>query len=155
MASEDADESAPAKLQQLSESKPAEPGVDVNPRGRRRDGRHVPAGDPGRRAAAPPNRSADENRPFRERLRAAEPAQRQQLLENYLSRRLADVLGLGDATPDVNEPLHVLGIDSLMVFKLGAQLERELGIGIRMTSLLEGPSVSRLSATLLSKIDET
>jgi acyl transferase domain-containing protein/acyl carrier protein len=155
VAGQDADASAPAKFQRLSESKPAEPDVDANPRGRRRDGRQVPEGGPARRAAASPNRSADEARPFRERLRAAEPGQRQQLLEDYLSRRLADVLGLGSGALDVKEPLFTLGIDSLMVFKLGAQLERELGIGIRMTSLLEGPSVSRLSAMLLSKMDET
>ena len=102
-----------------------------------------------------PTRSADQAQPFREKLRAAEPAQRQQLLESYLSRRLADVLGLGDAPLDVNEPLYTLGIDSLMVFKLGAQLEREVGIQMKMTNLLEGPSVSRLSAMLLSKMDES
>jgi acyl transferase domain-containing protein len=107
------------------------------------------------RAAARRDRSAGQHRHFHEILRAAEPAQRQQLLERYLSERLADVLGLGSGTLDVNEPLYTLGLDSLMVFKLGSQLERELGIGIRMTALLEGPSVSRLSALLLSKMDET
>jgi acyl carrier protein len=132
----------------------AEHGGDAIPRGRR-DGRPFSAGDPARGAAVRPTRAADQDQPFRERLRAAEPAQRQQLLESYLSRRLADVLGLGDAPLDVNEPLYTLGIDSLMVFKLGAQLEREVGIQMKMTNLLEGPSVSRLSAMLLSKMDES
>ncbi len=104
-----------------------------------------------RRSSQPTNR----DKPFRETLRATEPDRRQELLQQYLSRRLAEVLGLGDAPVDVNEPLYALGIDSLMVFKLGAQLEREVGIGLRMTSLLEGPSVSRLAAMLLSKMDET
>ena len=42
-----------------------------------------------------------------------------------------------------------------MVFKLGAQLERELGIGIALSALLEGPSVSRLTAMLLGMMNET
>ena len=117
------------------------------------------SGDGAAAGAARRSERPDEAEPLRERpfgdvLRATEPGRRQPMLEDFLRSRLAELLGLGKGALDVDEPLDRYGIDSLMAFKLADQLEREMGIEIRMAVLREGPSIARLSGIVLKTMDE-
>ena len=78
---------------------------------------------------------------------------RRSLLEGYLRRRVAETLEIAESQLDVNEPLLNIGIDSLMVFKLGAELDAELGLDIRLEDLMDGPSVSEFTDRLLEHLE--
>ncbi len=54
----------------------------------------------------------------------------------------------------LNKPLAALGLDSLMVFRMGLKLESELGVIMDMRHLLQGPSLAELTETLLVKLEE-
>jgi acyl carrier protein len=86
-------------------------------------------------------------------LMSAPLGERQLLLEHHLHDRLAKVLELPKSAIDRHEPLLNLGLDSLMVFNLGTQLEVALGIQIEMQDLLVGPSVAELTSLLLAKLE--
>ncbi|MGV0731662.1 SDR family NAD(P)-dependent oxidoreductase [Mycolicibacter sinensis] len=87
-----------------------------------------------------------------EAVQAADPAQRQQLLETYLRDLVAGKLGLAPAGLDVTAPLNNLGVDSLITLELRIQVERELGIVVPVARLLDGPSVVSLSSWLSEQL---
>jgi acyl carrier protein len=74
------------------------------------------------------------------------------LLQSYLRKGLADALGLAEPRLDVTVPLRHLGLDSLMVVRLGKRLERDLGVPLRMADLAEGPSVAALATAVLEQL---
>ena len=78
-------------------------------------------------------------------LLAAEPEERQQLLQSYLSEQVARVLGLSIAKLDVQQPLSNLGLDSLMAVELKNRLAVDLGISIPVVKFLQGLSVHQLA----------
>ncbi|UVO13601.1 type I polyketide synthase [Mycobacterium sp. SVM_VP21] len=83
-----------------------------------------------------------------EAVQAADPQERQRLLETYLRDLVAGKLGLAPASLDVRAPLNSLGVDSLITLELRIQVERELGIVVPVARLLDGPSVVSLSSWL-------
>jgi NADPH:quinone reductase-like Zn-dependent oxidoreductase/acyl carrier protein len=88
----------------------------------------------------------------RDALLATEPGERQQLVESYLGKQIAKVLGLSASklsTLDAHQPLSRLGIDSLMAVELKNRIETDLEVTIPMLSLLRGPSVAQLTTLLL------
>jgi len=85
----------------------------------------------------------------RSTLLAAEPAQRRQLLQSYLSELVAGVLGLSASRLDVQQPLSNLGLDSLMAIELKNRIGADLGVNVPMVTLLSGPSVVQAAAQLL------
>ncbi|MCV7384950.1 type I polyketide synthase [Mycolicibacter longobardus] len=87
-----------------------------------------------------------------EAVQAADPQERQQLLETYLRDLVAGKLGLPPAGLDVAAPLNSLGVDSLITLELRIQVERELGIVVPVARLLDGPSVVSLSSWLSEQL---
>lgn len=81
-------------------------------------------------------------------VQAADPQERQRLLEAYLRDQVAGKLGLAPAGLDLVAPLNSLGVDSLITLELRIQVERELGIVVPVARLLDGPSVTSLSSWL-------
>ncbi len=59
---------------------------------------------------------------------AAKPEERQQLLETYLSKLLAKVLGISATKLDLQQPLYSLGIDSLMGVELRNRIQADLEV---------------------------
>jgi acyl transferase domain-containing protein/NADP-dependent 3-hydroxy acid dehydrogenase YdfG/phospholipid N-methyltransferase/aryl carrier-like protein len=86
-------------------------------------------------------------------LIAAEPAQRQQLLESRLREQVARVLGTSAAKLDSSKPLTNLGLDSLMAVELSNRINNlQLGVTVSSMKLLEGISITQLATSLLTAI---
>ncbi|UXA07681.1 SDR family NAD(P)-dependent oxidoreductase [Mycobacterium sp. SMC-2] len=81
-------------------------------------------------------------------LQGATPEERQRLLESYLCELAAGKLGLAPSNLDIQAPLGTLGVDSLITLELRMQVERDLGVVVPVTRLLEGPSVASLAEWL-------
>ncbi len=87
-------------------------------------------------------------------LQGATPEERQRLLESYLSELAGGKLGLAPANLDIQAPLNSLGVDSLITLELRMQVERDLGLVVPVTKLLEGPSVASLAEWLRDHLPE-
>lgn len=79
------------------------------------------------------------------RLLAVSPDARPRIVEDFLVSQLAGVFGADETNLDRNAPLTSLGLDSLMAVELANRIERELGMGIPLGSLLNGPSLVALA----------
>jgi NAD(P)-dependent dehydrogenase (short-subunit alcohol dehydrogenase family)/acyl carrier protein len=82
-------------------------------------------------------------------LLAAEPAERRQLLQSYLTELVARVLGLSASKLDIQQPLSNLGLDSLMAVELKNRIAVDLGVNVPMVTFLLGPSVEQAMPQLL------
>ncbi|MBL8100976.1 MAG: amino acid adenylation domain-containing protein, partial [Anaerolineales bacterium] len=96
----------------------------------------------------------DANELNHKKLAAADPTQRQKVLEDFLQRQAARILGMDTARLNLNQPLDTMGLDSLMAIEFKNSLESKLGIQVPVSSLLQGPTVSGLAAQILEHIDE-
>ncbi|MGO9606246.1 MAG: beta-ketoacyl synthase N-terminal-like domain-containing protein [Candidatus Binataceae bacterium] len=90
-------------------------------------------------------------RPGKQRssLLAAEPAERLQLLQSYLTELVARALGLSASKLDAQQPLSNLGLDSLMAVEVKNRIAVDLGMNVPMVTFLSGPSVEQAAAQLL------
>jgi NADPH:quinone reductase-like Zn-dependent oxidoreductase/acyl carrier protein len=86
-------------------------------------------------------------------LYAIEPGQRQPMLISHLQKELSTVLGLEALEIDPQDSLNNLGLDSLMALELKQRLENSLDIELPIESLMQDPSLSDLSAKLLSLLE--
>src|SRR5271169_1523178 len=100
-------------------------------------------------AASTHQRRAD---PIREILLAAEPGNRQRILETYLHHQTAHVLGLAPSKLDPQRSLTTLGFDSLMAVELRNRVETDLEVTLPLVDILQGPSVAQLAAGLLEHV---
>ncbi len=87
-------------------------------------------------------------------LQSATPEERQGMLESYLCELTAGKLGLAPSLLDIQAPLNSLGVDSLITLDLRMQVERDLGVVVPVTRLLEGPSVATLAGWLRDHLPE-
>ncbi len=85
-------------------------------------------------------------------LQGATPEERQRMLESYLCELAASKLGLTPSNLDIQAPLNTLGVDSLITLELRMQVERDLGVVVPVTKLLEGPSVASLAEWLRDQL---
>ncbi len=83
------------------------------------------------------------------RLVVAPPDARPLIVEDFLVTQVAGVFGADESTIGREAPLTSLGLDSLMAIELTHRLDRELGTGIPMASLLNGPTIAMLAQTIL------
>ncbi len=81
------------------------------------------------------------------------PAKRQKMLEDFLQRQAARVLGMDPARLALDQPLDTLGLDSLMAIELKNTLETKLGVNLQIANLLQGPTISSLVAEVLEHLD--
>ncbi|MGC2398145.1 MAG: type I polyketide synthase [Acidobacteriaceae bacterium] len=84
-------------------------------------------------------------------LLVAEPEERQQRLEKYLTGLAADVLKLNPAKLVVSEPLTAFGMDSIMVVELKHNIEKDLGLSIAIVDLFTA-SITKLAEQLSGKL---
>ncbi|MER5948445.1 beta-ketoacyl synthase N-terminal-like domain-containing protein [Streptomyces sp. NPDC001904] len=84
--------------------------------------------------------------------RAAEE-RRPALLEDHLRGRFAELLHMEREEVDPQEPLSDLGMDSLVGVKAKTLIEHDLQIRLPVETLIAGPSVRELAATLLPGVN--
>jgi acyl carrier protein len=89
------------------------------------------------------SRPADRASERRDALLAAEPAERRQLLQSYVSEQVARVLGLSPSKLDLQQPLSYLGLDSLMAVELKNRIAVDLKVNVPVVKFLEGFSVDQ------------
>lgn len=106
------------------------------------------AGDESRPAAV----TAQKKSTILQTLLSARQEEHRQLLESYLSERVAKVLRLPVSRIDVMQPLTALGLDSLMAIELKNQLELELAVRISIVTFLQGPSIAQFTTQLLDQM---
>jgi microcystin synthetase protein McyG len=90
-----------------------------------------------------------------EALLAAEPGERQHLLESYLQGEVARVLGLSTSKLNGQQSLNNLGLDSLMLLELKNRIEADLGVSVPMENFLQDPSVAQLATQILNQMKLT
>ncbi|HEY6186970.1 MAG TPA: MupA/Atu3671 family FMN-dependent luciferase-like monooxygenase [Pyrinomonadaceae bacterium] len=113
------------------------------------------AGSAGTRS---PNQTGEVTRAkslVKEKVLAANAAEREQLLESYVCEQVARVLEMPVSRIDVREAINNFGLDSLMALQLKNQIEGELGVAVPVTTFLRGGSVSDLTKQLLEKLSQT
>lgn len=89
----------------------------------------------------------------REKLLAAEPAERQKVLNDFIRGQTARILGMEPSQLNPDQPLDTMGLDSLMAMELKNSLESKLGVNLSVASLLQGPTLSRLVSEALEHLD--
>jgi SAM-dependent methyltransferase len=77
-------------------------------------------------------------------LRAAPPAERRALLEDFLRREFAAVAGVRLSDDELGKPLHAFGLDSLMAMQLRNRVESGLGVSLSLVQVLRGLSLREL-----------
>ncbi len=87
------------------------------------------------------------------KLLATQAAERQKVLEDFIQRQSAHVLGMEPSHLSLNQPLDTIGLDSLMAMELKNSMESKLGINLSVVSLLQGPTISKLVAEALENLD--
>ena len=79
-------------------------------------------------------------------LLALTPAERRPLLESYLLERAARLLNVAPSRLEREQPLIVLGLDSLMAIELANAIEADLGMAVPAVELLADFSIAQLAA---------
>jgi amino acid adenylation domain-containing protein/thioester reductase-like protein len=87
------------------------------------------------------------------KLLAAAPTERRKLLEDFLTRQAARVLGMDPAGLSLDQGLDTLGLDSLMAMELKNFLESRLEVRMPISGLLLGPTISGLITQILEQLD--
>jgi myxalamid-type polyketide synthase MxaE and MxaD len=83
-------------------------------------------------------------------LFAADPADRQGLLESYLHVAIARALDMKPEKLDADQPLTGVGLDSLVAVGMKNQIEVDLGMSLPLAAALEGSSLRELAAQMLA-----
>jgi NAD(P)-dependent dehydrogenase (short-subunit alcohol dehydrogenase family)/acyl carrier protein len=82
----------------------------------------------------------------------ADPAERVLMLEDFLKKEVARVLDASSVDIDPTVPLLVLGLDSLMVIEVRAQISASFGVVVRLMDLLGGATIKDIAATVVSSL---
>lgn len=97
---------------------------------------------------------SDANELDHAKLLATDPTKRQNVLEDFLQKQAARILGMDSARLSLDKPLDTMGLDSLMAMELKNRLESKLNIQLPISSLLQGPTVTELVTQILEHVDE-
>ncbi len=84
-----------------------------------------------------------------EALRDAPPETRPGLVRDYVAAQVEAVVGVRRDDLDVDVPLTMMGLDSLMAVELRNRFEADLRVDVPVVRLLEGPTVRALIETVL------
>jgi len=74
------------------------------------------------------------------------------LLHSYLSEQVARVLGLSPSKLDVQQPLSLLGLDSLMAVELKNRIAVDLKVNVPVVNFLQGLSVDQAVTQVLDRL---
>ncbi|MBW4477601.1 MAG: amino acid adenylation domain-containing protein [Tolypothrix brevis GSE-NOS-MK-07-07A] len=94
----------------------------------------------------------EETRLQRSELLALSPRECQQLLETYLIEQEARVLAIAPDDINPEQPLSVLGLDSLKVFELKNRVEVDLEVEVSVADFFAGMSTRSLVTKILAEI---
>jgi hybrid polyketide synthase/nonribosomal peptide synthetase FtdB len=83
-------------------------------------------------------------------VREAAPGARRELVAGYLATRVAGVLGLAPRDVPADEPIGLLGLDSLMALELQARIVTDLGRRVPLAELLGTGTITSLAEGLAS-----
>lgn len=100
----------------------------------------------------------EEARLTRDALAGVGAVERAAMLQAYLKTLVAQVLGFrrsGLEGLDVNLPIELLGVDSLMALELKTHIECDLGINIPILDFLKGASINRLAARTIDRLPDS
>jgi acyl transferase domain-containing protein len=86
-------------------------------------------------------------------LRAAPKENWPRMMSEYLARVLAAALGKS-APVNAQQPVTMLGLDSLMAVDVKNQVEVDLELGVSVVRLLEGPTVEQLASEVIQQASE-
>ncbi len=100
----------------------------------------------------PAGTTAAQSNPLRERLLAAEPAQRQADIAAILVELLAKTIDTDIAEIDDSVPLPSLGLDSLMAMDLLVAIEDSFGVKVPMLVVMKGNSTQQLAEHIASML---
>ncbi|KJH70631.1 non-ribosomal peptide synthetase [Aliterella atlantica] len=89
----------------------------------------------------------------RETLLAA-TENRQQLLEDYLHRVVAQILKVAPSQFNSQQALNTLGLDSIMAIDLQNWIENKFGVQIPAVNFLDGISIAQLATQAIAQIKE-
>jgi NAD(P)-dependent dehydrogenase (short-subunit alcohol dehydrogenase family)/acyl carrier protein len=119
-----------------------------------RDGTRVPGLVTDLVGAAGATVSGEERsaRGFRAILAAAEPQERQSLIEEYLQGQIGRVLRLPPAAIAVTQPLGALGLESLTAIELRNRLERDLGLALSATLVWNYPTIATMARYIAQRL---
>jgi acyl transferase domain-containing protein/acyl carrier protein len=88
----------------------------------------------------------------RDAILAAEPVERRQLLQTYLSEQVARALGLSPSKLDLQQSLSELGLDSLMAVELKNRIAVDLKVNVPVVKFLQGFSVDQAVTQVLEQL---
>jgi acyl transferase domain-containing protein/NADPH:quinone reductase-like Zn-dependent oxidoreductase/SAM-dependent methyltransferase/acyl carrier protein len=80
-------------------------------------------------------------------------AERRQFVQSRLCSHVAHVLGTTDSRVEINKPMTLLGLDSLMAVDLRVRIERDLGVAVPVMNLMQTASVEELSNLVVEQLD--
>jgi amino acid adenylation domain-containing protein len=81
------------------------------------------------------------------------PIQRQKLLQDFIQKQAARILGMETSRLSLDQPLDTMGLDSLMAMELKNSLDAQLKSQLPISSLLQGPTVASLTVQILEHLD--
>ena len=100
------------------------------------------------------SKTSDSNDPLTAaKLLAMPDAERITVLQNHLREQLARELDMPTASLLLDQPLSEYGLDSLIVFRMGIQLESEFGFSLNSLAMIQGQSLGALSESLLWRLN--
>jgi acyl transferase domain-containing protein len=102
------------------------------------------------RSSSRPDRPGNEGL-SKDKILAAKPGERKQVMDGYVRGELSRVLGLEASRLDMDQPLTLL-LDSLMAIELKNQVETDLEMTIPVALFFDGNSVEQFSGRLLDQV---
>jgi amino acid adenylation domain-containing protein len=89
----------------------------------------------------------------RSELAALAPPERRERIVSYLRERAASALGLAAPAVSPVEALTALGLDSLSAVELKGRVERELGLEVQLSDLLQGADLEQLARLIEASLE--
>jgi acyl transferase domain-containing protein len=92
------------------------------------------------------------HQPYIRTLRVISRSQQRQWLESYFQAEIARVAGFDANQLDVEQPLHQIGLDSLMAVELRNRVKTELGIDVPVVKFMEGITIAALATLIIEQL---
>jgi len=90
--------------------------------------------------------------PIKERISIIEPSERMEVLRNWITMHVSNLMGFEPAALNLEKSIINLGFDSLMAVQLKNAIESDVGVAISVGKILEGPSVLQLTEMIHTEI---